>query len=76
MGIFNINPPRLLKPREVAEFLCVTTQTLRAYRDKDTGPPYIRLLPKTIRYPSNELEAWVEETGQHRPPRNDARATA
>ncbi len=72
--LFNIDPPRLLKCRETAQLLCVTTETLRAYRDKGTGPPYVRLLPKTIRYASNELEAWVRETS-HQPPRHDATVT-
>ncbi len=71
MGVFNINPPRLLKPREVAEFLCVTKGTLKNYRNKGEGPPFIRMLPKTIRYPSNELEAWVEKTGHHKPPQHN-----
>ena len=58
------NPPRLLKTREVADYLNVSLDTLRAYRDKDTGPPFVRLLPKTLRYPSNDLKAWLDATGQ------------
>ena len=59
--MLSMKPYRLLKPREVAAFLCVTVWTLKNYRDRGAGPPFVRLLPKTIRYPSDELEAWLKE---------------
>ena len=51
---------RLLKSREVCEILQVTPLTLQNYRDAGKGPPVVRLAPRTIRYPSDELEAWIE----------------
>ncbi len=63
--MLSMKPYRLLKPREVAAFLGVTVWTLKNYRDRGAGPPFVRLLPKTIRYPSDELEAWLKETGRH-----------
>ncbi len=53
------NPPRLLKTREVAAYLNVTLETLRKYRDRGSGPPFVRLLPKTLRYPSDGLNEWL-----------------
>ncbi len=50
---------RLLKSREVCEILQVTPLTLQNYRDAGEGPPFVRLAPRTIRYPSDELEAWI-----------------
>ena len=50
---------RLLKSREVCEILQVTPLTLQNYRDAGEGPPFVRLAPRTIRYPRDELEAWI-----------------
>ena len=68
--MINMKPYRLLKPIEVAAFLGVTHWTLKNYRDRGAGPPFVRLLPKTIRYPSDELESWLKETGRHKPPQH------
>ena len=51
---------RLLKTREVCEILRVSRLTLQNYRDNGGGPPVVRLAPRTIRYPSDELQAWIE----------------
>lgn len=65
--LLRIRPARMLTPREVGDFLKVSVQTLRNYRLRGEGPPYIKLHPQTYRYASDELEAWLQETGPHKP---------
>ena len=56
----DIDPPRLLKVTEVCALLGVGKHTLLNYREAGEGPPYVRFASSTIRYPSDELEAWIE----------------
>ena len=62
--MLDMKPHRLLKPTEVAALLGVTHWTLKNYRDRGEGPPHVRLSSQTIRYPSDELEAWIAARGQ------------
>ncbi len=62
------NPPRLLRTREVAAYLSVTKETMEAYRAKGIGPPWVKIPPKTIRYPSDGLKAWAENQPSNETP--------
>lgn len=53
------NHPRLLTTHEVCAILQVTRTTLKNYRDAGNGPPVVKLAPRTVRYPSDELQDWI-----------------
>jgi excisionase family DNA binding protein len=50
---------RLLKPAEVAERLRVSLKTLEGWRRRGTGPVFVRLGGRDVRYPEGELERWI-----------------
>lgn len=54
------DPNELLTSEEVAEELSVGLQMLANWRYAGTGPAYIKLGPKTVRYRRAALEAWLE----------------
>ncbi len=55
------SPARLLRPAEAAEQLGVTAKTLERWRGAGDGPAYVRCNSKTIRYRSDDLDAFVLE---------------
>lgn len=50
----------MLKPREAAEHIGVTTQTLRHWRERGGGPPFVRLETGRVRYPADELLRYID----------------
>ncbi|RLV52393.1 DNA-binding protein [Aeromicrobium phragmitis] len=52
--------PALLKPSDVACRLNVTTATLARWRSAGTGPRYINVTDRTVRYRPADIVAWVE----------------
>jgi hypothetical protein len=57
-------PPALLTTADAASYLDLRPQTLRAWRVKGGGPPYVRFGAKgrgTVAYKVSDLEAWVME---------------
>jgi predicted DNA-binding transcriptional regulator AlpA len=46
---------------EAAALLKVHPRTLFEYRDAGTGPKFIRLSPRVIRYRLEDLEEWMAE---------------
>jgi len=46
---------------EAARFLRVVPLTLRNWRKRNQGPPFIRLGPRIIRYPVPSLTAYLVE---------------
>jgi len=53
--------PELLTPKEAAVFLQVTEEQLQAYRIDGTGPPFVRINPRVIRYRMRDLLAWIND---------------
>jgi len=51
----------LLTPEEVAARLSVAVQTLAHWRVRGTGPSYVHLSARCVRYPEPTLEQWVAE---------------
>jgi len=49
----------LLKPGRAAEFLNVSKSTLQSWRLVGTGPRFIRISPRAVRYRLRDLEAWI-----------------
>jgi Helix-turn-helix domain len=57
-------PPALLSTADAASYLGLKPQTLRMWRTRGGGPPYVRYGPKgrgTVVYKVADLEAWVNE---------------
>ena len=50
----------LLTSVQAAEALGVTARVLERWRGCGDGPPYVRLTSKTIRYRSEDLEAFIQ----------------
>jgi predicted site-specific integrase-resolvase len=55
----------LLTAKEAAARLGVTAKALESWRGVGTGPVYIRLSGKFIRYKTEDLDAFVEMNRRH-----------
>lgn len=51
----------MLTPAQVADRLGVSENTLRNWRKDGTGPRAVFLSVRTIRYPEDDLVAWLDE---------------
>jgi predicted DNA-binding transcriptional regulator AlpA len=49
----------MLAPREAARRLGVAERTLAAWRQRGTGPVWVRVGARTIRYRGGEVAAWL-----------------
>jgi hypothetical protein len=49
----------LLTPAQTAERLQVEPRTLKDWRYRRVGPPFIRLNPRCVRYRQLDLDRWV-----------------
>ena len=56
-------PYNCLKPKQLAAYLQVSLKTLERMRADGSGPPFKKLLNKTIRYPIATLDLWLAEMG-------------
>lgn len=54
-----INETEYLTPKEATEHLRVASTTLRNWRWKKFGPPWVRL-GKSVLYPRAGLDAWLK----------------
>lgn len=54
-----IDPDALLAEIHAADFLCLSSRTLQAWRAKGEGPAFIRA-GRAIRYRKRDLLAWAE----------------
>ncbi len=50
---------RLLNEKQTAERMGIAVQTLRNWRGKFQGPPWIKIGKRLIRYPEAELEQFL-----------------
>jgi hypothetical protein len=53
------SPDDLLAPADVFAQYNIAIGTLAYWRSAGSGPPYIRLAPRVIRYRRGVLEAWI-----------------
>lgn len=51
----------LLTPAETAEKLRISKEQLRMMRRAGSGPPWIQISPKIIRYDEDALKQWLKE---------------
>jgi predicted DNA-binding transcriptional regulator AlpA len=50
----------LVSERQAADFLGVTVRALQKWRVTGTGPTYVRISSRCIRYRRRDLHAWIE----------------
>jgi hypothetical protein len=55
-----VDPDALVAERHAADFLGVTTRALQKWRATSTGPRYVRISSRCIRYRRRDLIAWAE----------------
>src|SRR5690349_2145226 len=60
------NPPRLLSPEQVAEWLGVELETIHTYVSRD-GLPCLRLGPKLLRFELPAVMQWARTRGRNLP---------
>lgn len=51
---------RLLTPADVGEILAMTSGALAQLRYLGTGPKYVKLSGRSVRYREQDIEEWVE----------------
>ena len=54
----------MLAPQEVARRLGLAERTLAAWRAAGTGPPWVRVGARTIRYSAGALATWLAARGR------------
>ena len=52
---------QLLTTSDIAQMFGVTEHTVREWRKKGEGPPWIKLPSNTYRYPRTDLEQWLAQ---------------
>ncbi len=51
----------MLSSNQTALRVGTTVDTLKRWRRKKKGPPYIRLETQRVRYPEDQLEQWLQD---------------
>ena len=54
------DPAALLRPSEAAELIGLKTRALEAWRYRGTGPRWVKLSPRVVRYRRADLIEWAE----------------
>lgn len=54
----------LWKPQQLAEHLGMTVQALAVMRYRGTGPKYVRIGTRTIRYRRADVDAWIDRNAE------------
>ena len=54
------DPDALATEREAADFLGVTTRALQKWRGTGSGPKFVRISSRCVRYRRRDLIAWSE----------------
>ncbi len=52
---------KLMTTKQVSEYLGIAISTLLLYRAMGTGPRYIKILKRLVRYEKEDVDAWLAE---------------
>lgn len=63
-GVTGMRDDLMLTMKEVQALFKVTRQTVHNWKKR--GLPYVRVTPRTIRYPRHELMAWAHRNGKEK----------
>ena len=55
------DPDALATERQAADFLGVTTRALQKWRATGTGPRFVRISSRCVRYRRRDLTTWAED---------------
>lgn len=55
---------RLLRPEDVAQILGVSERTLERWRMEGSGPRYLSLSRKVVRYEAGDLRTFLDDRGR------------
>lgn len=61
MSDFKIDQDSLLNEKQAAAILNYSTRALQKWRHKGSGPKFIRVSTRSIRYRRKDLIAWMDE---------------
>ena len=50
----------LISEKQAAKYLSLSPRTLRNWRVRGGGPPFVRISARCIRYRPEDLEAWAD----------------
>ena len=53
-------PKTYLNSEQAAEYLGISTATLKNWRKRGDGPPFIKVNARVIRYLRCDLDAWMD----------------
>lgn len=56
-----LNPDQLLNTNETAEWLGVAPISLRIWRSRGEGPPFVRVSRRGIRYRRGDVTEWLRD---------------
>lgn len=56
---------RLLTTREAAQYLAISFRTLEKLRCIGSGPPFVSIAPRAVRYQKSALDAWIASRSRH-----------
>ena len=51
----------VMMPNDVCKMLGITRCTLQSWREKGSGPPFIRISKKTVRYLKVDIARWMKD---------------
>ena len=55
------NAAQLLRPDEAARRIGVLPHTLQSWRSRGTGPRFVKLSARAVRYDVRDIDAWLAE---------------
>ena len=50
---------KIMSPKEVSEYIGIGLSTLALWRATGTGPQYIKILRRLVRYRKDEVDKWL-----------------
>jgi predicted DNA-binding transcriptional regulator AlpA len=56
-----MNDEKLMTTKQVSEYIGIAVSTLLLYRAMGTGPKYIKILQRLVRYEKRDVDTWLSE---------------
>jgi excisionase family DNA binding protein len=54
------NETEQMDTHEAAKYLAVSVPTLKRWRQRNEGPPFLRVGPRAIRYVKEDIDSWLD----------------
>lgn len=59
------DPDALLSQLEAAALIGVSERTLECWRWRGSGPPFVKISRRAVRYRRRDIQQWISERIQH-----------